>query len=99
MADGTRDAFIESEGDVYGNYAVGVNPLGRLANKRSKKRSKKRKKRSIRSYFKRGKRKSRTVKHRSRRRKHIKRSGKIKYTKRGQPYKIMPNGRARFLKK
>ena len=25
--------------------------------------------------------------------------GKIYHTKRGQPYKIMPNGRARFIKK
>jgi hypothetical protein len=25
--------------------------------------------------------------------------GGIKYTKNGQPYKIMPNGRARFMKK
>ena len=25
--------------------------------------------------------------------------GKIYYTKKGQPYKIMPNGKARFVKK
>lgn len=31
---------------------------------------------------------------------HIKRSrGGIRYTKKGQPYRIMPNGRARFIKK
>jgi len=33
------------------------------------------------------------------RRKSKSKSSKIKYTKNGQPYKILPNGRARFIKK
>jgi len=35
----------------------------------------------------------------SKKRNSIHRSGKIKYTKNGQPYKIMADGKARFIKK
>lgn len=39
------------------------------------------------------------VAYRKRKSKKARRSGKIKYTKKGQPYIILKNGRARFVKK
>lgn len=91
MGEGIRDSFVEN--DVIGNFAVGTTPLGSMASSnRRKKRKKHYKKVSV--FHRRRKR-------RYKRRKHNRRgvSRGIKYTKNGQPYKIMPNGRARFLKK
>lgn len=89
MTEGERDAFVEN--DVLGNYNVGSFALfGRKA--------KSRRKRVKRARHRKSKRKARKRKHK-RRKSYSRRSSKIKYTKRGQPYKIMPNGRARFLKK
>jgi len=89
MSDGERDGFIEN--DVIGNFAVGTNAIGRVANRKFRRKSVKSRKK---------------VKHSTRRRKksvrrnrvHKKSRGGIKYTKNGQPYKIMSNGRARFIK-
>jgi len=58
---------------------------------------------SRRKKSKRNKRVSKPRKHKQRkhRRRGVKRvsSKGIKFTKNGQPYRIMPNGRARFIKK
>jgi len=91
MGDGIRDAFIENDANVIGNYDVGTSILGSSKDRTYRKKSKKRRKRSTRTH------KRRSVKHRKK--SHRKSKGGIKYTKNGQPYKIMPNGRARFLKK
>jgi len=94
MADGLRDSFIENDAIGNTNYGT-VGVFGRSYSSRRKKRK------SIISKIKRAfgrKRKKRVLrKHRVRR--HKRGSRGIKYTKNGQPYKIMPNGRARFLKK
>lgn len=96
MGEGTRDGFVEPEGSTIGNYNVGTNLLlGRARSNRVRK-TKKSRKRVHRSRHRRSK-KSRRVK--SRRKSSLGRRGGIHYTKKGQPYKIMPNGRARFLKK
>lgn len=92
MAEGERDAFIEN--DVIGNYAVGTSFLGNLSTRRARRKNKKRRKKGIfRRVFKK-RRKSRTRK----RNRIFKSSSKIKYTKNGQPYRILSNGRARFIK-
>jgi len=90
MSEGERSAFVEN--DVIGNFAVGTNFLGGVSSrKRRKKISKRRKK----------------IKHTSRKRRKSskKRNTRtstgnrgVKYTKNGQPYKILANGRARFIK-
>ena len=90
MAEGERDAFIEN--DVIGNYNAGTNFLGRLSSRKSKRKTKKRRAKSIRIRRKRRHSKRRVHK-RSKRS-----SGGVKYTKNGQPYKILANGRARFIK-
>lgn len=91
MADGERDGFIEN--DVVGNYAVGT--VGLFSGSRAHSRKKRKKHNKKMSHVhKRRKRNHRKSRHRSRRH-----SPGIKYTKNGQPYKIMSNGRARFIKK
>jgi len=91
MSEGVRDQFVEN--DVIGNFAVGTSPMGGMAT--TKRRKKTRKSRKSTRH-----RKSRrhTKRRKSTRRAH-KSKGGIKYTKKGQPYRIMPNGRARFIKK
>lgn len=93
MAEGQRDAFIEN--DVIGNYNAGTNFLGGVSSRKRKRTSKKRRKKSIfRRLFKRKRKSNKRRVHR----KHKRSSGGIKYTKNGQPYKILANGRARFIK-
>jgi len=93
MSDGNRDQFIEN--DVLGNVALGTVNLGRSATRKRRKKAHK-SRRKNRTKRKRSHRKSRKRRHNKRKRSS---KGGIKYTKNGQPYKIMPNGRARFLKK
>jgi hypothetical protein len=91
MADGERDAFIEN--DVIGNYNTGTSFLGGLSSGKRRKKTKVSRKRGIR------RRTRRTKRHKSKgTRGHRKAIGGIKYTKNGQPYKILANGRARFIK-
>jgi len=103
MSDGTRDAFIEN--DVFGNTASGTLSVGGIKSRIFGKRRKRRKTRTSRTPTKRRRKRksffSRIRKHRrsSKKRSTKRRSGGIHYTKKGQPYKIMPNGRARFIKK
>lgn len=89
MVEGLRDAFVEN--DVIGNYAVGTNPVGAMATYKRRKKAKK--------SGKKNKHRRRSTRHR--RRKHSKRVSRngIKYTKKGQPYRILANGGARFIKK
>lgn len=93
MVEGLRDSFIEN--DVIGNYAADTNILGSRAFRNVRKSRKKHRKKA--------KHKMRRTKRYRKRTKsnklHRKSRGGIKYTKNGQPYKIMPNGRARFIKK
>lgn len=87
-----RDAFIEN--DVLGNTNSGVIGLSRSNARRSKKKNRKHRAKTRRSY------KHRRKSHKKVRRTKMKRSkGGIHYTKKGQPYKILANGRARFIKK
>jgi len=88
MSEGTRDAFIEN--DVIGNYAVGTDFIGGVATRKVRRKTRKSR---------------RKAKHSRRKRRHTKRNrvykksrGGVKYTKNGQPYKILANGRARFIK-
>lgn len=91
MAEGLRDAFIED--DVIGNYNVGTSFLGGFKARNSRRKARKRRKKGIRKM----QRRRRHKRHRkSHKRKAIR--GGIRYTKNGQPYKILANGRARFIK-
>jgi hypothetical protein len=92
MAEGMRDAFIESDSSTFGNYDLGTNLMGSSASRAPRKRNKKSKTRVHRTHKKRHKKSKKTMIHKKSR-------GGIHYTKKGQPYKIMPNGRARFIKK
>jgi len=93
MAEGLRDSFIEN--DTIGNYATGTDFIGSMARRKSKRKSVKHRKK-----VKHRRSKARRVLHRRRHSKVRRRSkGGIKYTKKGQPYRIMSNGRARFIKK
>lgn len=94
MAEGERDGFIEN--DVIGNYARGTVMLGNSTVTHSRKKRKKHNKKMSHVH-----RRRKRAHKQSRRRKirHHSRNSKIKYTKHGQPYRIMPNGRARFIKK
>lgn len=91
MGHGYRDSFaanIDNQlGSIYDsdfddNFMVA--PRTRKKNKKSRKMGRKASRRKARRSSK------RHQKHRS--------SGGIKYTKNGQPYKILANGRARFIK-
>jgi len=93
MTDGLRDSFIEN--DVIGNFAIGSNPLGSMASKFRRKKNRKHRKSSA---GKRRKSSNRRMKRHRTRRVKTRSSGGIKYTKNGQPYKILANGRARFIK-
>lgn len=93
MGDGERDAFTEN--DAIGNYNAGTSFLARFKNRNHRKKNRKHRGKNRRAQKRhRHKRNKKSRSHSSRK----SRSG-IKYTKKGQPYKIMPNGRARFLKK
>jgi len=89
-----RDAFIEN--DVIGNFNRDTSILGMRSNRATRKKSKKHRAKSSHRRRKKSNHRRKRVSKRSKR-KHS--SGKIKYTKKGQPYKIMPNGKARFIKK
>lgn len=92
MSDGVRDGFIEN--GIYGIDTGGTISLLSNRNKRTKKKRKKNRRKM--PIFHRRRKKKHNV--RSKRR-HTRSNSRIKYTKKGQPYKIMPNGRARFIKK
>lgn len=101
MSEGMRSAFIEN--DVIGNVNAGTSFLGGVSARKSRRKVKKRRKKSIfKRIFRRKKKRRSTVKSRKRvrrvkRSKARKKTG-IHYTKKGQPYKILANGRARFIK-
>lgn len=95
MTDGLRDSFIEN--DAIGFTNTGTTPLVGFSSRSNRKKVKRRRK-SVRHI--RRKHRVRRAKKNNRTRKFYRKSrGGIKYTKKGQPYKIMPNGRARFIKK
>lgn len=94
MAEGTRDAAITEEIFGIGEQAMAFPSMGRRKRKGNKRRHKSSRRKSHSSRKSRKKNAGST----SSRRKHSSKRG-IKYTKNGQPYKIMPNGRARFLPK
>lgn len=93
MSEGERDSFTEN--DAIGNYNVGTSLLANSSPRNYRKKA--RKHRKTRRNNKRVHRVRRIKKTRSRRKRSHK--GGVKYTKNGQPYKILPNGKARFLKK
>jgi len=72
--------------DDYGEYDSSSPVMARRSSKRRRKRNK---------LFKKSTRHTR----RYARKKHRSGRGKIKHTSKGQPYIILPNGRAKFIKK
>lgn len=74
--------------------------IGRLMAAHRARKKRKKHMRNVRHSSKHGARRSKRRKtHKVQSRRGKARRGGIRYTKNGQPYKIMPNGRARFLKK
>jgi len=94
MSEGMRDAFIEN--DVIGNFNRDTAILGMRHRTKTRKKVKKRRAKSV---HKRRSKRNHRRKHGHKRKSTRSHGSKIKYTKKGQPYKIMPNGKARFIKK
>lgn len=94
MVDGLRDAFPDN--DVIGNINAGVTPLvGRTVRTPRRKSKRHRKKSHSKRHTVRRNRKRRHSRHR---RHNTRTSGKVHYTRNGQPYIKLASGKCRFIK-
>jgi len=94
MAEGVRN---DPDGEYFAPFGIsqlGGSGMARMANKRNRRKSTKRRKVARRTTRKHNKHRRRSSS------KGIRKSkGGLKFTKNGQPYRIMANGRARFVKR
>lgn len=106
LIDGESIIFDVVSGPSFGRLPVTRRPRRKTTKKRVSriKRVGKRIKRRFKSIIRRGPRRKRKTSRRTHASSHTgkarkKRTGSIHFTKKGQPFKIMANGRARFIKK
>jgi hypothetical protein len=93
MAEGMR----EVGGSIFGTGDIDLSDVVQVVRRATRKRSKKTVRRTRKSYTRKRKTSTRT-KRKRRKSTSKKRVGVTYYTKRGQPYKILRSGKARFIK-